>query len=49
MIMQFYVVSVKRGSTLNVTILIILITNIYKVVTNHGIVFLLYDNALSIW
>ena len=40
MIMQFYVISVKHGSTLNVTILIILITNIYKVVMNHGIAFL---------
>ena len=35
--MQFYVISVKHGSTLNVTMLIILITNIYKVATNHGI------------
>ena len=39
MIMQFYVISVKHGSTLNVTMLIILITNIYKVATNHGISF----------
>ena len=38
--MQFYVICVKHGSTLNVTILIILIKNIYKVVTNHGIAFL---------
>ena len=37
MIMQFYVISVKHGSILNVNILIILITNIYKVVRNHGI------------
>ena len=29
MIMQFHVISVKHGSTLNVTILIILITNIF--------------------
>ena len=29
----------QNGSTFNVAILIILITNIYKVVTNHGIVF----------
>ena len=36
-IKQFDVISFKYGSTLNVTILIILITNIYKVVTNHGI------------
>ena len=38
--MQFYVICVKHGSTLNATILIILITIIYKVVTNHGIAFL---------
>ena len=31
---------VKHGYTLNVTILIILITNISKVVTKHGIAFL---------
>ena len=39
-IRQFYVISVKHGSTLNVTISIILIANIYNVVTNHGIAFL---------
>ena len=39
-IIKFYVISVKHGSTLNVTILIILITNIYKVAMNHGIAFL---------
>ena len=37
MIMQLYVIFVKHGSTLNVTILIILVTNIYKIVKNHGI------------
>ena len=36
-IIQLYVISVKYGTTLNVTISIILITNTYKVVTNHGI------------
>ena len=40
MIMQFYLISVKHGSTLKVTILIILITDIYNVVTNHGIALL---------
>ena len=48
MIMQFYVISVKHGSTLNVTILIKLITNIYTVVTSHDITNMYY-NALSIW
>ena len=48
MIMQFYAICVKHGSTLNVTILIISITNIYKAVTNDGIAFL-YHKALSIW
>ena len=40
MIMQFYVIFVKHGSTLNVTILTILITKIYNIITNHGIAFL---------
>ena len=35
--MQLYVISVKHGSTLNATILIIWITNIYKIVKNRGI------------
>ena len=48
MIMQFCVISVKHGFTLNVTILIMLIKNIYKVVANHGIAFLV-QNAISIW
>ena len=38
--MQFYVIFVKHGSTLNVTILTILITKIYNIITNHGIAFL---------
>ena len=46
-IMQFYVISAKHESTLNVTILIILITNIYKVVTM--VLPLLYHNPISIW
>ena len=33
--MQFYAICVKHGFILNVTILIILITNTYKVVTNQ--------------
>ena len=37
MIMQSYVTSVKHGSTLNVTVRIILTANIYKIVINHGI------------
>ena len=40
MIMQFYVTSVKLGSTSNVIILTILTTDIYKVVMSHGIAFL---------
>ena len=35
--MQLYVISVKHGPTLNATILIILIPNIYKIVKNRGI------------
>ena len=38
MMMQFYVTSVKHGSTSNATMLTILTTNIYKVVISHGIV-----------
>ena len=38
MIMQFYVISVKHGSIFSVNILIILTTNIYKVLTNHAII-----------
>ena len=37
MMMQFYVTFVKHGSTSNVIILTILITNVYKVVMSHGI------------
>ena len=44
--MQFYVICVKHGSTLNVTILIILITNIYKVAMNHAMVLPLYTRML---
>ena len=47
--MQFYVIPVKHDSLLNVTILIILITNIYKVVTNHSdrvVLPFLYNNLV---
>ena len=51
MIMQFHIISVKHGYTLNVTILIILIKSIYKVVTKHGIAFLVlqFSFDLVIW
>ena len=39
MTMQSYVISVKHGFALIVNIFIILITNIYKDVTIHGIAF----------
>ena len=44
--MQFYMTSVKHGSTSNVTILTIWTINIYKVVMSHGIASLVSINRL---